>query len=60
MHDCPRCHAPLQYVDDDRIKYVICPICNFLEVIDFQRKGIMLKDTQEEIASSAGEQLAKP
>ena len=59
MSHCPRCHTPLEYVDDKAAEYVVCPVCWFREVIDFQREGIRLKVLGEAEASNAGERLAE-
>ena len=59
MYCCPRCHTRLEHVHDGKAEYEICPTCNFLEVIDFQRKGIILKVLGETEASNAGERPAQ-
>lgn len=59
MSHCPRCHTPLDEVDDGVAEFVVCAVCWFREVIDFQREEIKLKVLGEVKAGNAGEQPAE-
>ena len=55
MSHCPRCNTLLEQVDDCVAELVVCPVCNWREVIDFQQKGIRLTMLSETEAGNAGE-----
>ena len=59
MSHCPRCHTLLEHIKDCVAECMVCPICNWLEVVDFQQEGITLKVPREKITGHAGEQPGK-